>query len=213
MDRRESTAEEAGIREAERHKAQPLLLDLATLAGLVDPNRPAIARPWHDVELDRDVVTDGRALLHWQSRCFAVHPSSSYPDEKPPRIVPLLEPAPLLGSVTLRELHDWALDGVAHCPICDHVELWCADCGEGFAPKPHPSRLFGRVIDRVLLARYLAPVAFAGERDEELHVFAKAGPEAAVQIIALKWTLVVMPIVLKDGQQTKGADLGSVSGG
>lgn len=166
-----------------------LVLGLAELALLVgDEYRRTIRLPWHDEDLDRDVVTNGQAALIWNGRQFSPTPD---PDNHPPSdaLRAYLEPAPVIGHTSLPDIRAWCAEDYDTCDSCGGRTVHrCASCGETSTPD-RPGLFCGAVINRWLLSLYLSPLPFG---DDAVEVRQSAsGP---VQLIADSWTVVIMPM-------------------
>ncbi len=161
------------------------------IADLVG-DAPSVAHPWHDAETDRDVVSNGKALLTWDGCAYATCPDPEYP---PHKVSPLLEPCGELGETTLGALIDWVAEREPLCAQCGSEALprSCSVCGLRIASPRRDGLLFGRAVDRALLGRYLRPLRYTGQ-DQRVVVRAAGYAEAPVQLVAEHWTLVIMPV-------------------
>lgn len=167
-----------------------LVLSLADLAPLVgDETRLGICHPWHDETLDRDVVTNGQAILTWAGHQFTALPGHADPPGDVLRAY--LEPMPPVGKATLWSLRLWCDDERDNCPTCSgDTVLRCTTCGELVEPD-RPGLFGGRILNRRLMARYLR--ALPGG-DDAVEVRMGGNLEGPVQLVAALWTLVIMPM-------------------
>jgi hypothetical protein len=163
---------------------------LAPLVGIA----PHIDMPWHDADLDRDCVTDGRCLLVWAGHAFATPGPDVAILLKPPAVTPIIEPAPELGVTTLGALRRWARwPGLGGCCDCEgELVARCNGCGSRFEAL-WPARFCGVTIDRLRLHRWLRPLA-DDLGDTAVHVLHGGGREEAVKLVSKLWTLAIMPV-------------------
>lgn len=169
-------------------------LQISHVAPLVDPTRLHIAHPWHCTKLDRDVVTDGLALLVWSGRQFAER-TANEGENAPPDIASILaEGGPDLGGSTITEILDWADESVPSCRECYGPALprRCAHCAAVIAPC-RPGLFFGVVVDRELLVRFFEPLRWAAKLDAWVRVCGR-GEGQPVHMIGDEWTVVAMPM-------------------
>lgn len=165
-----------------------LVLSVADLAPLVsmDEGRRNIRNPYHDAEIDRDVVTNAHAALVWVGNQFSTCPD---PESKPPSVAPMLEPCPVLGTTTLFSILAW-VDEKDDCPGCGgRLVRHCSTCGEVPAPD-RPGSFCGVLIDRALLAMYLRPLPRLDQAVEVRH----AGKVCPLLLVAEAWTVIIMPM-------------------
>lgn len=167
--------------------ADLISLDLAALADIIgDETRPSLARPWHDDALDRDIITNGRAMLIWDGHAFAPHP------DKPPDIAAYVEQMQVLGRTTLGALREWIGDDDT-CEMCmGPIVMRCGHCG-AFDQSDRPGRFAGTVFNRTLLATFLRPLRWQG-RDTPVEIRGSGRKREVVQIVAERWMVVIMPM-------------------
>jgi hypothetical protein len=161
-----------------------------TLANLIG-GHPATRHPWHDAASGRDCVTCGTALLTWDGHAYAEKPD----DVRPPDLAGLLVQQPELGRVTVLALYTWSMTPTRECGECECSAVpvvRCGVCGDELPTPARPALLFGRRVDRELLALYLGAVSDADSA--ELRICAGPEAEAAIQIIGRAWTIVLMPM-------------------
>lgn len=167
-------------------------LDLLTpLTCDFEEMRLHISHPWHDEETDRDVVTDGRALLTWNGHQFSGRPVEGSKD--PPKVSEVMGVAQPIGTTTLGELVRWC---DAHmCPECGTpLVSRCSQCGERYTRR-RPGLFVVDVLDRELLSRYLLAVESFSRHGTPVKVCTGGGKDsAAIQLIADDWAIVIMPM-------------------
>ena len=175
------------------------IIDVAMLASTEAEGRPGVANPWHCPTLDRDVVTDGNGMLAWDGNQFTAQPD---PNHKPPDIDQFFAPSKVLGQSTLGGLWDWSNPKPHFCGECgNRVVLAC--CGELIVHR-RPGLFFGRVFDRAVVHRYIAPRGL-GLRTDQVELRSNGSddsPAEPLQVVSKLWTLVVMP--MRADMETEG---------
>lgn len=180
--------------------------DLRLVLDLVTPGYH-LSRPWHDEELDQDVVTNGHALLTWEGHSFAPGPIDGV---KVPRVLDVIpRGGEVLGTPSFFSLREWCepIEWHRHCqrPAAhdpDHDLGGGLDCPGKIQPprcsvcgledqRGRPGRLYGVVINRALLERYLRPVL---EPDK----VTVRGDTDVLCIAGNGWELVIMRYVADD---------------
>lgn len=171
-------------------------IPLARIAQLVEPDSHNLTHPWFCPSLNRNVATDGKAMLAWDDDYRFAPRSDAHPN-----VVPLLkrdDSYTVHRGQSAATMSVWAEDDDApYCAGCDtRAAWWCFGCA---APIAHhsarPGLLFGVPVSRTLLARYTRAARCLGG---DVTVYAAPVQPGEipppVHLVAEAWTMLVMPM-------------------